>query len=222
MIDFPASPTLGQQFTAAGVTWTWDGVKWGPSSAAGVLIAIGDAPPASPTNGALWWDSVSGQLFVFYNDGTSSQWVPTTNQIGNGGVTDGSNAAAGVVGEVISALFLTAISIPAATQTNIGSIALSPGDWDVQGEAWLTLASGATAAVIQGCISPSAAFLTAPALNYSRCTIFAAITPSINVLSLAPCRFSLSAPATAYLVGYVGLTAGTCTGTGRLWARRAR
>ena len=28
MIDFPASPTLGQQFTAAGVTWTWDGVKW--------------------------------------------------------------------------------------------------------------------------------------------------------------------------------------------------
>jgi hypothetical protein len=28
MIDFPASPTLGQQFTAAGVTWTWDGTKW--------------------------------------------------------------------------------------------------------------------------------------------------------------------------------------------------
>jgi hypothetical protein len=28
MIDFPASPTVGQQFTAAGVTWTWDGAKW--------------------------------------------------------------------------------------------------------------------------------------------------------------------------------------------------
>jgi hypothetical protein len=28
MIDFPASPTTGQQFTAAGVTWTWDGAKW--------------------------------------------------------------------------------------------------------------------------------------------------------------------------------------------------
>jgi hypothetical protein len=28
MIDFPNSPTVGQQFTAAGVTWTWDGTKW--------------------------------------------------------------------------------------------------------------------------------------------------------------------------------------------------
>ena len=32
MIDFPASPTLGQQFTAAGVTWTWDGTKWTKAS----------------------------------------------------------------------------------------------------------------------------------------------------------------------------------------------
>jgi hypothetical protein len=28
MIDFPNNPTVGQQFTAAGVTWTWDGTKW--------------------------------------------------------------------------------------------------------------------------------------------------------------------------------------------------
>ena len=36
VIDFPASPTLGQQFTAAGVTWTWDGVKW---TASGLSVA---------------------------------------------------------------------------------------------------------------------------------------------------------------------------------------
>ena len=28
MIDFPASPTLNQVFTAGGVSWKWDGVKW--------------------------------------------------------------------------------------------------------------------------------------------------------------------------------------------------
>ena len=28
MIDYPNNPTVGQQFTAAGVTWTWDGSKW--------------------------------------------------------------------------------------------------------------------------------------------------------------------------------------------------
>jgi len=28
MLDFPASPTLNQIFTAGGVSWKWDGVKW--------------------------------------------------------------------------------------------------------------------------------------------------------------------------------------------------
>ena len=28
MIDFLASPTLNQIFTAGGVSWKWDGVKW--------------------------------------------------------------------------------------------------------------------------------------------------------------------------------------------------
>jgi len=27
-IDFPASPTLNQQFTSGGTTWIWDGNKW--------------------------------------------------------------------------------------------------------------------------------------------------------------------------------------------------
>jgi hypothetical protein len=29
-IDFPNSPTLNQTFTAAGITWQWDGAKWNP------------------------------------------------------------------------------------------------------------------------------------------------------------------------------------------------
>ena len=36
MLDFPASPTNGQQYTAAGVTWTWDGAKW---TASGLNVA---------------------------------------------------------------------------------------------------------------------------------------------------------------------------------------
>ena len=38
MIDFPASPTLGQQFTAAGVTWTWDGAKWLPAGLSPTVV----------------------------------------------------------------------------------------------------------------------------------------------------------------------------------------
>ena len=38
MIDFPNSPTLGQQFTAAGVTWQWDGTKWLPSGLSPTVV----------------------------------------------------------------------------------------------------------------------------------------------------------------------------------------
>ena len=31
MIDFPASPTVGQVFTSGAQSWTWDGTKWLPS-----------------------------------------------------------------------------------------------------------------------------------------------------------------------------------------------
>lgn len=39
-------------------------------------ISISDTPPVSPAAGALWWNSVLGALFLYYNDGNSTQWVP--------------------------------------------------------------------------------------------------------------------------------------------------
>jgi DNA-binding beta-propeller fold protein YncE len=42
----------------------------------GALVA--PAPPAAPA-GALWWDSIGGQLYLNYYDGTSTQWVTATS-----------------------------------------------------------------------------------------------------------------------------------------------
>jgi hypothetical protein len=78
-VDFPASPALNQVFTAStGAVYKWDGTLWLPVGIAGSQIALADTPPASPTPGQLWWNSVLGQLFIWFNDGTSSQWVPAT------------------------------------------------------------------------------------------------------------------------------------------------
>jgi hypothetical protein len=83
-IDFPASPTVGQLFTAGnGVTYKWSGTIWLPVGGSS-LLSIGDSPPGSPGNGQLWWNSVRGELFIYYADGTSNQWVPAT-PLGNGG-----------------------------------------------------------------------------------------------------------------------------------------
>ena len=38
---------------------------------------ISETPPASPVAGNLWWDSVAGALYLYYNDGSSQQWVAT-------------------------------------------------------------------------------------------------------------------------------------------------
>jgi hypothetical protein len=86
MIDFPNAPTVGQSFTAAGVTWVWDGQKWNVNSVAGSqFIVVSSTPPTNPTIGSLWWDSVGGQLYVWYNDENSTQWVTAINQ-GFGGL----------------------------------------------------------------------------------------------------------------------------------------
>jgi hypothetical protein len=38
-------------------------------------VEISDAPPSSANEGDLWWESDTGRLKVYYNDGTSTQWV---------------------------------------------------------------------------------------------------------------------------------------------------
>lgn len=43
--------------------------------AAGTGLHIGDTPPADPVATPLWWHSGEGQLKIYYDDGTSAQWV---------------------------------------------------------------------------------------------------------------------------------------------------
>lgn len=38
-------------------------------------VAVSDTPPASPTPGSLWWESDTGTLWVYYDDGNTTQWV---------------------------------------------------------------------------------------------------------------------------------------------------
>lgn len=44
------------------------------------VATISDAPPVSPIAGQLWWQSSTGYMFIYFNDGTSSQWVPVMTQ----------------------------------------------------------------------------------------------------------------------------------------------
>jgi hypothetical protein len=56
------------------------------ASVGGGLVWIGQDPgPPNPVSGQLWWRSdPDGVLYIFYDDGTSSQWVPASPGAGGG------------------------------------------------------------------------------------------------------------------------------------------
>ena len=66
----------------------------------GQVMFIGDGPPASPVVGQTWFESDTGNSFIYYNDGDSLQWVPThvgALPEGEGGGSSG--AAATFIGD---------------------------------------------------------------------------------------------------------------------------
>ena len=47
----------------------------GGGGGGGTLVQISDTAPSSPTQGSLWYNSSNGKTYVYYEDGTSNQWV---------------------------------------------------------------------------------------------------------------------------------------------------
>jgi hypothetical protein len=50
----------------------------GPPGPSGAPIVSDTAPAGPVTPGSLWWESDSANLYVWYDDGTSAQWVQIT------------------------------------------------------------------------------------------------------------------------------------------------
>jgi hypothetical protein len=51
----------------------------------GASVTTSDTAPSSPSDGDLWYDSVGGRTYVYYDDGDTSQWVDAAPQGGSGG-----------------------------------------------------------------------------------------------------------------------------------------
>ena len=56
----------------------------------GASVSVSSNPPGSPSGGDLWWDSDVGELYIYYADTDSNQWVETSG--GSETVTIGDNA----------------------------------------------------------------------------------------------------------------------------------
>lgn len=67
----------------------------GGGSGSGTAVFIGDAAPPAPGVADLWFESDSGDTFIRYNDGSSTQWVQINAGVASGG--GGSSVEPGTV-----------------------------------------------------------------------------------------------------------------------------
>ena len=59
----------------------------------GIGLSISDTPPANTTTYPLWYSSLLGRSFVYYNDGDSSQWVDFSPTSSGGSVVSGGSTS---------------------------------------------------------------------------------------------------------------------------------
>lgn len=80
-LDFPGAPTDGQQWAAPnGVMYIWSAVQgvWLAQGGSSNSATISSIPPAKPFVGQFWFSPDLGQTFIWYDDGSSQQWVPAS------------------------------------------------------------------------------------------------------------------------------------------------
>jgi len=110
MLDFPLNPVAGQKYTSSSdALYMFDGNGWIQSymlrgtSNAPVLSAVphlttSPYPPTNPAINDLWYSTISGFLFLWYNDGNTIQWVVANPGIGTEQGPQGPIGATGTIG----------------------------------------------------------------------------------------------------------------------------
>ena len=87
------APTDGKIYGRSNSVWTE--VEGG-----GATIAVSDDPPPEPDHGDLWFEATSGNTFIYFDDGSSQQWIRQNTGVGPPGPRGpaGLNGAPGTPG----------------------------------------------------------------------------------------------------------------------------
>src|SRR5229473_1714729 len=126
------------------------------------------------------------------------------------------SASAGEIGEYVQSDIASgsAVSISSSATTNLTSISLTAGDWDVSGMLSLFPAATTSITVALAGLTSTTASLD-QTLSRTGGSIFSAVVPGNNSNSchipIGPCRFSLSSTTTIFLVGFTTFSVSTMT-----------
>ena len=142
--QFKNNPSNADKFTLNGVTYIYNSAKgvWKDISVGtSPPVTSSDTAPANPSAGDLWYRTDDSTLYVYYNDGSSSQWVGVSGPSGPAGA-DGTDGTDGTDG---SAQSYTNFAAFPSTGNTLGKLAVAQDTkalymWD--GTEWDRISSG--------------------------------------------------------------------------------
>ncbi len=216
--------TAGQVLTKNSGTnydFSWQAASGGGAPSSFWLDASGDGYMAIvDSNAQLVLDSHGNGIYV-KDPVLPAAMIPPLK-----GVTDGSAAAAGIVGEYMSASVVqgSALALTNNTPLTITSITLTPGDWDVSCDGFFTGNAATTVGQLIANISETTNTNDFTLGFYNTMTQNGQLSfnygnPSVHV---GPVRKSFAVPTTVYLIAFAAFAVNTCSGYGFINARRVR
>lgn len=117
-------------------------------------VGMTSTPPSNPTAGEMWWDKDTGDSYIYYNDGNTSQWVqfaPQQTGTGNGTVTQ-VTAGTGLTGGSISLTGTIGLANTSVTAASYGSASAVP-TFTVDAQGRLTAAADTNIAVAASAVT---------------------------------------------------------------------
>lgn len=189
--DIPSLAALYLALTGGTMTGTFTAVDGSTWAAAGIAMALGKT-------------------------------ITPASVAGIAGTTTNDNAAAGSIGEFIETVVTAAAPVALVTgvQKDMGSVALTAGDWDISASLGTVPAGTTTTSAIVGGLSLVAN--TLPAAEFLQTNGTPSVAGNNAAVALPRRRFSLPAPATIHAVTVVNFAVSTLSIAGFINARRVR
>jgi hypothetical protein len=229
----PAAPTAtfgtnttqiaSTAFVQAAVVGSVAGVASVNAKTGVVTLTVSDIPTAAPLASPTFTGTPAAPTAAATAAAGTTQ-IATTAFVRNGTTTN-DNALSGQIGQYISATVLVgaAVALTNNTPTNITSISLTPGDWDVTATVADNPAGTTVPATLFGAISTTNSSLgTSPASGGYAANTSARPAGFAMTMPIGTTRLALASTTTVYLVAMSAFTVSTMGAYGFIGARRAR
>lgn len=140
------------------------------------------------------------------------------------GTNTNNNAAAGSIGEYITASLASgsAISLTTVTPANVTSISLTAGDWEVWGSNVFVFEGSTTSTSLVAAINTTSATLPSNPGGGVSYLYYASMTGGNPIIQTGVVRMSLASTTTVYLIAQAGFAVSTASVYGFIAARRIR